>query len=353
MGPMSASRPSLANSARGFARRLAFAGALALTATAPPQASADPIELKLSYFGSEHEATYLSGIKPFVDAVNGEGKGLVDIRVYFNGTLGRSQAQQPQLVLDGGADMAFLVIGLTPYRFPDSALIELPGMFESAREGTLVYTRLIAEQKLHGYDDFLVIGAYTAEPDVIHSRKPTKSLDDLKGQKIRANNPTEADALAALGATPTVLEMPKIAQAIAAGAVDGTSLSPTGMVEFGVARVAAYHYLLRIGAAPFALVMNRKRLAGLPQQVQTLIAKYSGDWTAAHWASTYEIAERQFLSQLRADPEQHVMTPSPADLKTAQRAYQDVSEAWAANSPRNRELLRVLRKQLAAVRSGD
>jgi TRAP-type transport system periplasmic protein len=249
--------------------------------------------------------------------------------------------------------MAFLVIGLTPYRFPDSALLELPGLFDSAREGTLVYTRLIAGKALHGYDDFVVLGAYTAEPNVIHSRKPTKSLDDLKGQKIRANNPIEADALAALGATPTVLEMPKTAQAIQAGAVDGTSLSPTGMIEFGIARVAPYHYLLRVGSAPFVLVMSRKRFAGLPQPVQALIGKYSGNWTAARWASTYEIAERQFLAQLRADPNQYVVTPTPGDLDKARRVYQEVNEAWAANSPGNRGLLRVLRKELAAVRSGD
>jgi len=350
MAPISASLPS---ASRKSVTRLGLIAALVLTATPPQQACADPIELKLSYFGSQQQATYLSGVKPFVDAVNAEGNGLVNIRVYFNGTLGRAQAQQPQLVLDGGADMAFLVPGVTPYRFPDNALLELPGLFDSAREGTLAYTRLIAEQALHGYDDFLVLGAYTAEPDVIHSRKPTGSLDDLKGQKIRANNPIEADALADLGVTPTVLEMPRIAQAIQAGSVDGTSLSPTGMIEFGIARVAPYHYLLRVGSAPFVLVMSRKRFAGLPQQVQTLIGKYTGNWTAARWASTYEVAEHQFLAQLSADPKQHVVTPTPADLQRAQRVYQDVSEAWAANSSRNRELLQTLRKDLAAVRSGD
>lgn len=353
MAPISASPPSVENSLRRFAACLAVIGTLALVASAPLPAVADPIELKLSFFGSEQGATFLAGIKPFVDAVNNDGKGLVNIRVYANGALGRLAAQQPQLLLDSGADMAFLVPGQTPYRFPDNALLELPGMFESAREGTLVYTRLIAEKALRGYDDFLVIGAYTPAPNVIHSRKPTESIEALKGQKIRANNPIEADALAGLGATPTVLEMQKVAPAIQAGAIDGTTSNPFSMYEFGIPPVAPYHFLLRLGTAPLVLVMSRKRLASLPQEVQTVIGKYSGNWTAAGFVTRSETGEKGALAQLNADPEQHVIAPSAADQESAQRIYQALSESWAASNPRNRELLRALRKELAAVRSGD
>ena len=111
-------------------------------------ASAEPIKLKLSFFGLENSQTYLSGIKPFVDAVNSEGKELVAIEVYANGALGKVQAQQPQLVLDSVADIAFVVPGVTPYRFPDNALLEQVDLFRDTREGTLAYTRLIAAKAL-------------------------------------------------------------------------------------------------------------------------------------------------------------------------------------------------------------
>jgi TRAP-type transport system periplasmic protein len=353
MTPLPTAPRYLGYSVRRRAVRLAFVGTLALAVTAPLKASADPIELKLSYFGTAQAETFLCGVKPFVDSVNGEGKGLVNIQVYFNSALGQSQSRQPQLVLDGGADMALLVPGMTPYRFPDNVLLELPGIFESVREGTLVYSRLIADKALKGYDDFLVIGAYTSAPNIIHSRKPTGSLDTLKGQKIRANNAVQAEVLASLGATPTILDTTKVAQAIKAGAVDGAAFSPNGTLEFGIAPVAPYHYLLRVGTAPLVLAMSRKRFASLPQQVQTVIGKYSGKWTAVRWATTYEIAENRALAQLRADPKEHVIAPSPADLDSAQRAYGTLSESWAANGSRNRELLRALGKELAAVRSGE
>jgi TRAP-type C4-dicarboxylate transport system substrate-binding protein len=137
---------------------LAQCGLLAL-ALYPGVVNADPITLKLAFFSSDRSTTYLAAVKPFVDAVNAEGKGLVEIVLYSGGVLGRDIARQPQVVLDGGADIAFVVPGYSPERFSDNSVVELPGLFRNTREGTEVYTRLIAEDALKGCEDFVVIGA--------------------------------------------------------------------------------------------------------------------------------------------------------------------------------------------------
>ena len=255
--------------------------AVALLTLMPLTATAEPIQLKLSFFGSEQTQTYLSGVKPFLDAVNAEGKGLVTIKVYANGALGKAQAQQPQLVLDGVADIAFIVTGVTPNRFPDNALLEQPGLFRDTREGTLVYSGLIAAKALRGYQDFFVIGAYTTDPNIINSRKLIGSLSALKGLRLSANNSIGAEALEQMGATPTVGEAQRLMDAVGQDALDGAVLSPTALFQFGVDRVAINHYLLGVGTAPLALVMNRKAFDGLPEAAKALIRKYSGEWSAA------------------------------------------------------------------------
>ncbi len=164
-----------------FVKALVRACVLAIALLVPLTAVAEPIELKLAFFASENSDTFRYGVKPFVDAVNAEGKGLVVIKVYPGGALGKSLAEQPGLVLEGGADMAWVVPGQTPYRFPDNDLLELPGLFHDVREGALTYTRMIAAKALGGYESFFVIGAYTAAPTIIHSRKPIGSLADLSG----------------------------------------------------------------------------------------------------------------------------------------------------------------------------
>src|SRR5258707_10399304 len=108
----------------------AFTGsALALgLATA---AVAGPTKLKLAFYTSDRASVYDVAVKPFVEAVNAEGQGLIEIEVYFGGVLGKSQTQQPQIVLDGVADIAFVIPGMTPDRFPDNAVIEMPGLFRN------------------------------------------------------------------------------------------------------------------------------------------------------------------------------------------------------------------------------
>src|SRR5262245_39900483 len=116
----------------------------ALTALWSAFAAAEPIKLKLSFFSSDRSMIYAAAVKPFVDAVNREAKGLLEIEVFFSGALGKSPAQQPNLVADGVADIAYIVPSYTPERFPDTAVIEMPGLFRDGREATLVYSHLMA-----------------------------------------------------------------------------------------------------------------------------------------------------------------------------------------------------------------
>jgi TRAP-type C4-dicarboxylate transport system substrate-binding protein len=254
---------------------------------APLATRAEPIQLKLAFFGPEQALTYLSGIKPFVDGINAEGQGILTIQVYSGGVLGKAIADQPQLVIDGVADIAYVIPGQTPYRFPDNGLLEQPGLFRDARDGTLAYTRLIAADALRGYQDFFVIGAYTADPNLIHSREPIPSLASVKGQKLRANNAIEAEAIRRLGAVPNVMEAPKVANAIDKCAIDGASMSPMGVYEFGLANVTKHHYLMRSGVAPLVVLMNRKTFDALPDAAKALVRKYSGEWEAATWIASF------------------------------------------------------------------
>jgi TRAP-type C4-dicarboxylate transport system substrate-binding protein len=325
---------------------------MAIALTLPFAAGAEPIQLKLAYYGSEQGKIYLAGVKPFVDGVNTEGKGIVTIDVNFDGALGKAYAQQPRLVLDGLADIAYVTPGQTPYLFPDNGLLEQPGLFRDVREGTLVYTRLIAAGALRGYQDFFVIGAYTAAPNIIHSREPMPSLASIKGQKLRVNNAIEAEAMERLGAVPNVLDAPKVANAIAKGALDGTSMSPMGVYEFGVVQVAKNHYLLRSGIAPLLVLMNRKTFDALPEPAKALVRKYSGERAAATWIGTYGVGEMQMLDKIKSDPDRKVVEPSPSDREAAEQIYRSMIDAWAAKSAHNRVLLAMTRAELATTRAG-
>lgn len=319
----------------------------------PIAAASEPIKLKLSFFTSDRSVAYQAAVKPFVDAINHDGKDLLQIEVYPSGTLGKVQKELPKLVLNGDADMAFIVPGQNPERFPDNTAIELPGLFRDVREATLVHTRLAAAGALAGYEDFFVIGAYGTEPETIHSRKRLASLADLKGQKIRTNNLTEATGLAKLGALPVVLAFNETSPAISSGVIDGATVPAAQLFDVGIGRLASNHYFLPTSTAPLTLMMNRKVFDSLPEDAKALIRKYSGEWTAAHFIDAYEKVDKDVLEQIKSDSRRSVVFPSAADLGTAHAAFISIRDDWAAASPHNRRLVALVQAEIEKIRRAE
>jgi TRAP-type C4-dicarboxylate transport system substrate-binding protein len=316
----------------------------------PAAAAAEPVKLKLAFFTSDRISLYVDMIRPFVDAVNNEAPDQLQIEVYSSGVLGKAPAQQAQLVLDGVADIALVIPGVSD-RFPDNAVVEMPGLFLGLREATMTFTALVAARALRGYEDFVVIGAFATEPESIHTRTAVASLDDLRGMKIRMSSPTESAALAQLGMQPMLMPVTAVSDAISSGSIDGAAIAPALLQEFGIGRVATHHYLLRTSPASLSLLMNRKKFESLPVRAQNIIRKYSGAWPAAHFADGYEKLNVQEIEQLRADPRRTVIMPSQPELDRAQIAFKSVTEEWASRSPYNRALLDRTVAEIVKLRS--
>jgi TRAP-type C4-dicarboxylate transport system substrate-binding protein len=326
---------------------------LLLAAALLPAAAgaAEPVKLKLAFFSSDNASLYNGGVKPFVDAINSEAKGLLEIEVFFRGALGKAPAQQPQLVRDGVADIAFIVPGYTADQFPDNAVIELPGLFRDQREASLTYTRMIAVNALRGYEDFFVITAFTVEPHSIHTRQPIASLDDLKGLKIRANNPTEAATFEKLGMRAVVMPANQIAEALGSGAIDGAALPPAMLSEFGLGRLATYHYMIHADAPSLALVMSRSKFESLPPAAQAIVRKHSGEWSVGKSNSFFEEINAKAMQQLLSEPKRHVIFPSPSDRVRIDAAFKEVIDEWVAKEPRNASLLNMVRAEIGKLQS--
>ena len=109
----------------------ACAGLIAMTALTQAQT----VKLRFAIFSPDTEQTYLTVFKPFAEAVNKENAG-VEIELFPNGALGRNPAQQAQMVLDGVADIAWVVASYTPGRFQENEVFELPGLFRSSRSAS-------------------------------------------------------------------------------------------------------------------------------------------------------------------------------------------------------------------------
>lgn len=309
---------------------------------------AQPATLKLSFFGPSTEVNYVRLIKPWVDAINADPAGAVKIEAYPDGALGKALPAQPQLVLDGVVDIAFINPSLSPGRFPDDQVLELPGLFRDLAEGIKVYQTLVSQNALRGYADYVVIGSMMNPSYHLFGRKPMKTLNDLKGMKVRIVGPMIGQTTRELGMVPVMMPPTEIVEAMGRGTVDAATLVPAAVVDFGIDRVAANDYLLPLGYGPLALVMNRKKYESLPVAAQEVLKKYGMEWVNALYLDSLALYNAELIERFKSDSKRSVTSPNATDSVTLDKAFERVTAEWAAKSPQNAELLSKARAILAA-----
>jgi TRAP-type transport system periplasmic protein len=331
--------------------RIFAAALLALATLLPASAGAQPVTLKLSFFGPDTEVNYAKAIKPWVDMVNADPSGAVKIEAYPNGALGKSLPAQPQMILDGVADIAFVNPALVPGRFPDDQVFELPGLVGNIKEGVQLYQELLKSNSLRGYSDYYVIGSFMNANANVFSRKPIKTVADLKGLKVRISGAVIGQTVKELGVVPVLMPPNDVVEAMGRGTIDATTTVPAAVVDFGIDRVTSHDYLIQLGTNPFAVLMNRKKFDSLPKAAQDVIAKYSPGWIDDTYVKNLSVLNETLIEQFKADKKRTVVTPSGADIAAIKAASEKVTADWAAKDPRNAELLAKARDLLAKIRS--
>lgn len=148
-----------------------------------------------------------------------------------------------------------------------------------------------------------------------------------------------------------VMPANQIADAIGSGAIDGAALPPAMLAEFGLGRLATYHYMIHADAPSLALVMSRSKFASLPPRAQDIIRKHSGEWSVAQSNAFFEDINAKSMQQLLSEPKRHVIFPTQADRVRIYAAFKEVIDEWVAKQPHNRSLLSTVNTEIAKIRS--
>ncbi len=190
---------------------------LGLSAPATPALSAD-ITLRFANFPPASTFPCVSAemwIKDIQQATGGKvkvdhypGGTLVDIRTMVRG------------VMRGQADIGCFSTAYFPGMFPLLSAFELPLGFRSSTQAGVILQKAIEKFRPAELRNFKVLYAYTCPPAQILSRRPVKSLADIKGLRLRAAG-VLADEVSLLGGSPVSMPQSEAPDAIQRGAVDG------------------------------------------------------------------------------------------------------------------------------------
>ena len=332
--------------------RYALSALLAVLAVAGP-ADSQEVTLKLSAFIPDRAPTFAQVIKPWAEAINAEGKGIVKIDLFPGGALGGNPGLQPKMVLDGVADIALVIPAYTPGRFPDNDVMELPRMVNSSSESSLAIYRLYRRGLLRGYEDFYVVLLGTTNPYAIHTKRPVKTMDDMKGMKLRAGGPVASAAMRTLGVAPVGMPITEVAENVSRGVIDGSAGDWDVMYAFRIIEAAKHHYMAAaLGTVPVAVLMNRNVYEKLPASAKAIIDKHSGEAMSRRFGVVHDGIQKSKHEETMKAVDHTMVFPPEGELARLDATLQPVIDKWVKDHPNGEKLLAALKEELVQIRAG-
>jgi TRAP-type C4-dicarboxylate transport system substrate-binding protein len=233
--------------------------------------AAEVIKLKAAnYLPVTHPMSVLTGW--FCDEVKKRSNGRVEIAYHPGGTL-LSPVKMYDGIVTGIADMGFSHIQYTRGRFPAMEVFDLPLGFPSGWVDTQVAADFFNKYKAKEWDDVHVLYVTTTGPLILQTiSKPVRTLEDLKGLKIRATGQL-ADIIKALGGIPVPLPMPDVYESLRRGVIDGVTVDLSTLKYWKFAEVTKFvtaYWQLGTGIT-FYFVMNKNKWNGLPPDLRKIV----------------------------------------------------------------------------------
>ena len=118
-------------------------------------------------------------------------------------------------------------------------------------------------------------------PGVLTRSKPVRSLDDLKGLRLRTQSET-IDVLRRLGADPVDMPMGEVYPALAKGVIDGVVAPVDTLRALHFAEVASYFTELHISRGSYpARAISARVWAALPDDLRSILTGSQAVWERA------------------------------------------------------------------------
>ncbi len=226
--------------------------------------------------------------------------GRVVIDVYPGGTLTAAKDCYDG-VTKGISDIGMSCFAYTRGRFPLMEAVDLPFGYPSGKTATTAANAFYKQMKPKELDDVKVLYLHAHGPGLLHTRKPVRTLEDLKGLKIRSTG-LSAKVVEALGGSAVAMPQGSTYEALQKGVVEGTFGPIETLKGWKQAEVVKYTTdCFGVGyTTTMFVVMNKDKWNALPEDIKTIIDEVSNEWIGVHAATwdKLDIEGREFTKSL-------------------------------------------------------
>jgi tripartite ATP-independent transporter DctP family solute receptor len=276
---------------------------------------------------------------PTVEAVVRMGKkleaatnGRISIQMYPSMQLGgeKEMIEQAQV---GALQMARISVGPMGPIVPELNVFNLPFMFRDNAHMEKVIDGAIGTEMLKKLSDHPTAGLVglcwmnAGTRNVYNSKHPVKSVQDLKGLKIRMmGNPVFVDTMNSLGGNGIAMGYDQLINALQTGVVDGAENNEPSYATGQHYRHAKFYSMTGHLMIPEILVFSKKSWTALSKEDQDLILKLAKEAQQEQRGLWYAM-EKKSMDDMKAAGAQ---VNDVADRKPFQAAVKPVWDKYGA-----------------------
>lgn len=270
----------MTSSAKAIRAAAVFSTAAMMAAMATAAAAADKVVLRYSQWLPVGHWTQGETMHPWFKEVEKATEGRVVIQPTAK-ALG-APPRTNQLVIDGIADVGWVIHGYTPGVFPLSEMVELPFLTTSGEANSVAYWRIFKRifEPAGMHKEVQVLTLFVHVPGHIYNNKrAVKKLSDLDGLKLRIPNSVTSDGLKMFGAVPMAAPVTKLRDGLAQGIFDGTAFTAEALEGFNITKFIEYATIIPGGLynLSFAVTVNKAKWKQISEKDRATIMEMGGE----------------------------------------------------------------------------
>lgn len=274
--------------------------------------------------------------KYFMDTVTKETNGQVTFQYFGSEQLGKAR-DLLALTLAGATDIGYTPPSFAPEKLPLGEIAQIPGLFQTACQGTNAYIELAtkgvlaSEFKQNNIRPLIIV--LQPPNGLFMTRIPATNFEKLKGLKIRSTGAAQDLVVKSLGAVPIRTTGPEVYESLSRGTVDGMTVSYNSLLSYSWIDVAKFGTLdTSFGSFVFVYSISDAKFNSLPENVRNTLVKVG--WEASRRACE---AMQEDVTKTQATLREKGMTLAaiePGSKEAFQKALDSVGADWAANMDR-------------------
>ena len=214
------------------------------------------------------------GAARFADLVNQKTKGRIQIKVYFNASLG-NDVQVTSSLQGGTIEFALPQTSTLTGMIKEFEILDFPFLFANDQEAEKVLDGVTGQKLLDKLPAKGLVGlAYWENGffNATNSRQPIHKWEDFQGLKFRAvQAKISQETVKALGANPVPLAVPELYTALETHTIDGQGTPSAVIAALKLNEVQKYLSLTKHSYGAFLPLVSKKFWETLPPADQGIL----------------------------------------------------------------------------------